>query len=204
MQPRPALTTTTMEKSQMAKKPIPTPAELRQLLRYDAKTGKLIWRARTPEMFPSGQRSQEWLCKAFNTKSAGKIAGHFDASHGYEKVTIWGVDYKSHRVIWAMLRDEWPEIIDHVDGRRDNNRIENLRNVTISENNMNVGVRKDNSSGEPNVYAKREKWQVSISKFGKTYNLGTFSDKAEAIAIARQARRDLGFANLHGCARPRA
>lgn len=43
-----------------------------------------------------------------------------------------------HRAIWAVFYGQWPKfVIDHIDGDRKNNHIENLRDCTQSDNLLN-------------------------------------------------------------------
>ena len=65
----------------------------------------------------------------------GKEVGYLDKSTGYRYVEINGISYYSHRLIWFMHYGTWPKgQIDHINGIKDDNRIENLREATASEN----------------------------------------------------------------------
>ena len=71
---------------------------------------------------------------------------------------------------------------DHKDGNRSNNRRNNLRSATRVENNRNLKIREDNTSGYSGVhYNKKGKWESYISFNKKKYTLGTYADKKEAI-----------------------
>ena len=77
-----------------------------------------------------------------------------------------------------MNHGELPEFIDHIDGNSLNNRIENLREATNSQNCMNGKLRKTNKSGHKNVYWHKsaKKWSVEIKVFGKKKYFGLFDD----------------------------
>ena len=116
--------------------------------------------------------------KLFWQKS-GKEAGHQDKK-GYRRITSSKKKWLAHRVIYLMHHGVWPEICDHIDQDPTNNRIENLRSVTKSENNLNnkaEGVTFDpRSSGY--WYAKY-----------KSVIYGCYKTKEEALA--RRAELEL-------------
>lgn len=136
----------------MAKRILPTPEQLRELLRYEPETGKLYWKPRPVEMFSAGNTSAEANCKAWNTRYAGKEAFTSISTHGYRQGSVFDRMYQAHRVIWAVHYGEWPNgEVDHIDTDRLNNRIANLREATHSENKRNQGIRKSNTSGYKGV-----------------------------------------------------
>lgn len=183
----------------MAKKPLPTPEQLRQLLRYDHDTGKLFWRERTPDMFNGGGHSAAHICARWNSKFGGKEA--FTAeSRGYKIGAVWGTNIPAHRAAWAIYYGEWPsKWLDHIDGNPGNNRIDNLRDVTHSENMRNMSRRDSNTSGVTGVYwcSEREKWGAFI-KADKAIGLGRFETFAEAVAARKAAEKVLGYHPNHG------
>lgn len=123
-------------------------------------------------------------------KPAGSCA--FD---GYIRVRLHGESYLAHRVIWCLHHGRWPiEQIDHINGIRHDNRIENLRECTVAENRLNV-QKANNDSGVVGVtWAKKEgNWRASIKVNGKGINLGHFTDLNEAIACRRAAEVKYGF-----------
>jgi len=90
-------------------------------------------------------------------------------------------DYKTHRVAWALHYGEWPELfIDHIDRNGLNNKIENLRLVTNSQNQQNRKINDNNRSGFKGVWAKCGKWQAKIQSSGVRYHLGVFSTPEDA------------------------
>ena len=94
--------------------------ELIQELDYDPTTGDLIWK--------SGQRK-------------GKIAGCLNDA-GYRKIRYKRQVYPAHRVVWFMHHGELPEIVDHINRDRADNRLENLRPATAALSSANRRTRK--------------------------------------------------------------
>lgn len=115
---------------------------------------------------------------------AGDIAGYI-AGNGYLEVGIKGKLLGVHRVIFCYHHGYFPENeVDHIDGDKLNNKIENLREVSHSCNIRNVGNTKANTSGIRGVTWNKssQKWQVGMKMFGKSYHLGCFGDFVEAVA----------------------
>lgn len=69
----------------------------------------------------------------------GQVAGHLGLN-GYVKVRVYNKTLLAHRVVWLLFNDQLPAYIDHINGNRADNRIENLRAATHSQNLMNVTV----------------------------------------------------------------
>ena len=172
----------------MTKRILPTPEELRQLLRYEPETGKLYWKPRPAEMFKNKQSHGTW-----NTRYAGKEAFTAIGNHGYHTGSVNNKMYTAHRVIWAIAFGEWPENqIDHVNTVRTDNRISNLREATTQENNRNIGLSVANTSGFKGVRrnVKLGKWVSEIRRGngGRVY-LGLFSTAEEAHAAYCEAAK---------------
>ena len=88
-----------------------------------------------------------WWIKPTNRRI--KIGQQFGTRHiyGYRQGSLKGKRYKEHRLIWLYHYGEWPkECIDHINGIRDDNRIENLREATNQQNQFNRKSEKDSSS----------------------------------------------------------
>ena len=79
--------------------------------------------------------------------------------------------------------------VDHINRRRFDNRRPNLRLSDRSGNAKNLSRRHDNTSGVIGVYLdkRRGKWYAQIHTDGKTFNLGTFLTKDEAISARIKA-----------------
>lgn len=179
----------------MAKRQLPSPEVLRQLLSYDPETGKLFWKARAPEWFEGAKMPAEILAKRWNTRYAGKEA-LTASSHGYRAGSVLGRCEFAHRVIWAIAKGKWPDDqIDHIDGDRANNCLRNLREATCSQNHMNRPTQANNTSGIKGVsfHKPSNRWRAHVKVKGKQMCMGSFRDKESAKAAYID-----GIKRLHG------
>lgn len=135
------------------------------------------------------------LFRKINVSNAktGDEAGYLNKRLGYLYVYINNKNYRVHRIIFMMHHGYVPNLIDHIDGDKLNNKIENLRQATKSENYYNSKIRKDNSSGVNGVcFDKvRKKWCACAVINGKKKYIGRFAD----IESAKNAIVD--FKKLH-------
>ena len=132
----------------------------------------------------------ELYWKIFTGKSkVGKMAGVVN-SIGYKITTIQGKIYSNHRLIFLMHNGFFPEYVDHINGIKHDNRIENLREATASENSLNQKLSITNSSGIKNVHWHKlaKKWIVNIQVNGKRKNFGSYNDIDYAKFIADAMR----------------
>lgn len=181
-------------------KSIPTPEELRKLLRYDPGTGKLFWRHRTPDMFECKKYSADRRCRRWNTIFAEKEA-LTTGNCGYKTGKIMGKGFLSHRVAWAIYYGEWPEnVIDHINGDRSDNRISNLRSVEVKDNARNRRPRKIRPYDLPPGVSMRPngRYRAQINFNYKNYHLGYFSTQKEAVDAYEAAKIEFGFHENHG------
>lgn len=174
---------------------------LREVVTYDAQTGKFIWNARAPDRFSSTSKlSSAHRAKIFNVTFAGKEAGSLTQG-GYITLTIWGVPLLAHRAAFAFMTGEWPEHeIDHENGDKADNRWINIRHVTRVENALNLARRRDNLTGVVGVgwYPRTKKWRARITVGKITRTLGSFGSFEDARAARMEAERKLGFHLNHG------
>lgn len=183
--------------NQRARTDLPSPELLRQLLEYDPETGALSWKPRPVSMFKTSRAAKAW-----NARFAGKPA--FTAgSHGYRAGTILGLSCLGHRVARAIHFGEWPGSgadIDHINGRRDDNRIANLRVVSRAENLRNQRRRANNASGVMGVswHSPSKKWLAQIGASGRLKHLGYFTDFDVAVAARKAAEAVHGYSPNHG------
>ena len=173
---------------------------LKKLLCYEPDNGKLFWKERDISFFQSGKQSAQHNCRIWNAKFAGREA--FTAiSKGYRVGALLGQNYLAHRVIWALCFGTFPDNqIDHINGDRSDNRLENLRSVSNRENCKNQGSRSDNSTGVTGVYwFKRDsRWVASICADGTQIHLGYFDKFDDAVSARKAAERKYGFHPNHG------
>lgn len=140
--------------------------------------------------------------KQWNSVWAGREALTAIDGKGYRHGSLDYMYVRLHRVLWALTYGSWPEgEIDHIDGNRQNNRIENLRLVSRSENQRNQKRNRNNSSGYTGVswYKPYAKWRATISTGGgRSKHLGYFDDVVDAAKAWEQARVNLGYHANHG------
>jgi len=112
-------------------------------------------------------------------------------SKGYLLVKFEQKRYSVHRIIFYMMHGYCPEYLDHIDGNRLNNRIENLRPATQAQNLSNRTMSSNNTSGVKGVsWSKAKKcWEAEIGYNHQRKKLGYFKslDLAEEfVDLARQ------------------
>ncbi len=115
--------------------------------------------------------------------SQGRPCGSLD-NVGYRRICVGGQMLLAHRVNWFICNKEIPEdYIDHIDGRKDNNRIENLRRCSIGENQRNMKKPITNSTGFKGVYRNTGRGRpfcAQVKFNNKKYYLGRFDTAEEA------------------------
>jgi hypothetical protein len=166
---------------------------LKQLLDYDPESGAFTWKHRPRELFTSDAQAKRW-----NGRYAGKEAFPLDISQGYRRGEIVGWKLTASRAAWAIHYGEPPDgVMDHINGDRSDNRIENLRVVTMAENMKNQRLSKKNRSGVTGVFPlSNGTFRVTIG--GGPTRLGTFPTLEEAKAVRLKAEREFGYHENHG------
>ena len=136
--------------------------------------------------------------KTAGRKIKGKEAGWL--SKGYVMVGIGGEVHPAHRIIFLMHYGYCPEYLDHIDGNRANNKIENLRPATLNENARNSKKPSHNTSGYKGVCwdKNRNKWMAYITINNKFKSLGRFNEIEDAhLAYTNAAKQYFGnFARI--------
>lgn len=123
---------------------------------------------------------------------------------GYKYVSIKAVRYPQHRIVWKMHNPEWDLLskdqIDHINGKRSDNRIENLRLSDNSTNRRNMKIFSTNTSGVAGVYfcKKSKKWIARITVDYEDISLGSHENKDDAIKARKKAEEKYGFHQNHG------
>lgn len=146
-------------------------------LRYHKSSGRLVWVRVTS-----------------NRVKVGQEAGTF--SHGYRVVALFGHIYRVHHIAWLLVTGNWPKNeIDHKNTKRADNRWQNLREATRTQNNGNTPRPRHNTSGFKGVswHAARRKWAAYINIAGKTNYLGLhITPELAHAAYMRAARKQFG------------
>lgn len=160
------------------------PVELvRELFTYDKATGVLTWQKSINNRVKVGSR-------------VGRVS-----PYGYLQTSINRTHYYVHRIIWLFVKGEDPGQfqVDHIDGNRLNNRIDNLRLATAKQNGANRGKQINNTSGYKGVCwnARYKKWQagiqITLAENKKYLHIGYFDTPELAhMAYCKAA------AELHG------
>lgn len=125
----------------------------------------------------------------------GDVAGYLCKDSGYIFIGVCGVQCRAHRLAYVyMMGDvlEPDQEIDHKNGIRHDNRWENIRLASSSQNKMNTATRSDNKSGQKGVSFRKDtgKWHARINLGGKTILLGNFANLDCAIAARKAAEPD--------------
>lgn len=143
--------------------------EVKELFDYD-QNGSLIWRTGREDGYKTHRQ-------------AGVIAGILAGP--YLKVSINSVKYSIHRLIWMWHHGYWPPYIDHINGDTYDNRIENLRECTPTQNAGNA------SRGPMRGIEKHgRKYRVRIcTNYGKI-ELGSYETLDEALAARADGHRE--------------
>jgi len=163
----------------------PSIARLHSLLRYDA--GRLYWVKRPDPMATRAVVGQE----------AGR-----SATGAYNDIQIDGCRMKAHHIVWALHHGDYPaNFIDHINGDKTDNRIENLRLATAHDNAANKASAKGATSAYLGVSFKTasKAWVAQISKLGKKIHLGLFDNELDAARAYNAAAIQLHgqFARLN-------
>jgi len=147
-----------------------TQSEVREL--FDYRDGDLYWRVTMSNRNKAGNKIKKSLTRE------------------YYRVGIKGKNYLAHRLVFLYHHGYIPEMIDHVDSDTTNNRIENLRPCNKAKNSFNSKMPITNTSGTKGVRWNElnNNWRVTFRSHGETIEVGSFTDKAEAILENSLAR----------------
>lgn len=135
-----------------------------EYITYDERTGTFVWKKH-----PTG--------RAKLGSEAGRIV------RGYRRIGVLGKEMQAHVLAWIIVNATYPDgQIDHIDGDKTNNSINNLRLVTHQENQHNQRkAHKRSSSGYLGAHKdSRGGFSAKITVNNKTIFLGRFSTAIEA------------------------
>lgn len=112
---------------------------------------------------------------------AGQRAGTRCEKSPYRVITLNGEKFMEHRVIFFICNGYWPKVVDHINRDKFDNRIENLRGVTVSQNSFNVSNKPTGAR-----LHKSGKWEAYASVDKKFKSLGYFNcETAAKMASAK-------------------
>lgn len=156
-----------------------TQDRLRELVSYDPDTGIFVWR------------------KSRGPVAAGDSANSINAL-GYVQIQIDGYNYSGHRLAWLYVHGEWPNhTVDHMNGKRSDNRIANLRDVEHQVNLQNQRrASSSNKHGVLGVSPSGNRWRAYLVVGQKQKHLGCFSTKEEAYEAHLAGRREYMVGSL--------
>lgn len=164
-------------------KELPSIKELRERFSYNPETGEIRYR------------------EATNRTRVGSVAGSL-SERGYRYIQFKGRKYMAHHIAWAMHYGEWPPErveIDHENRDASDNRIDNLRLASRSQNNLNRGRLRNNRAGLKGVtfHKSMGRWRATISVDGRHKHIGYYPTPEEAHAAYVKAAYDFHgeFAN---------
>lgn len=124
-----------------------------------------------------------WLKSQYRPYSIGTRAGKIHARSGYERIGLLQKVYSSHRLAWMYVHGYFPEgEVDHINGYRSDNRINNLRTTDDTGTATNKCIACNNKSGFKGVdfYSRYQKWRARCQvSYGSTL-LGYFDTPEEA------------------------
>ena len=146
---------------------------LKTLIDYDKETGHMRWIRRL----------------GGKTKVGDNVGNRHHT--GYIHTSISGKRYLCHRLAWLYVYGEMPKgQIDHVNGKRDDNRIENLRETNSVGNNQNLRTSRG-KTGLLGVTFNSGKYVSNIIANGERFYLGRFESKESAHEAYVTAKRKL-------------
>jgi hypothetical protein len=177
------------------------PATLQQLIDYEPASGIFRWKHRDAHWFAEGRTGSETVAKVWNTRYAEKETFKKVDKDGYYCGAVMKNYYQAHRLAWAIFYGKWPDgQIDHINGVRNDNRIDNLRDVPPIGNSQNRRVSPKNTSGYMGVtwHKQLNKWQAQIGVGRQTIYLGVYDNFDDAVIARKAAEAGNGFHENHG------
>lgn len=162
-------------------------AWLRTRLRYEPDTGRFFYKI------------------ASENVKVGQEAGWVERT-GYRRIRVKGEPIIASRLAWFYVNGKWPSaLIDHINGDRSDNRIENLRDVTFKDNMRNRRLRADNTTGfcgvRKNLKGKKFRG-FATGERRESVRTGSYDSPEEAYAELRARISTHGYHENHGAMRP--
>jgi len=166
-------------------------SDYEDLFTYNADTGDLIWKVRPPSHFKSKNAWSMWNTK-YSSRAAGwKARTRRGGKPQAPQISVFGKLIYLHRIVWEMNRGPIPTgmVIDHVNRNPIDNRIQNLRLATLSDNARNCATRSRHGLKGITKTASG-KWVAQITVNRRNIRIGSFLTKGlAAAAYAKEAIR---------------
>lgn len=155
---------------------------LKSIISYSKESGVFVWKK----------------VKVKNQIKKGSVAGYIDKK-GYIRIQIDGKNYMAHKLAWLYEYGILPDMIDHINQVKSDNRIENLRIANSSENAKNRKICSNNTSGCMGVTwcKSSNRWVSRITIDGKRINLGRYAVYCDAVNARKNAEALYGYHPNH-------
>lgn len=140
-----------------------TQKRLKEVLDYDPETGVFVW------LINRGSVKSGTICSC--------------KQNGYIVIKIDGIRYYGQRLAWLYMTGKFPELeVDHINGKKNDNRWKNLREASRQQNrwNSNQNSKTNNPYKGVTLYKRLNVWQATIGYNGKRLFLGNFKTPEEA------------------------
>ena len=163
----------------------------------------MVTQKRLHELFTYDPNIGIFIRKIATAKNVGVggVAGWLNPEKGYLFMSVDNKPYLAHRLAWLYVHGQFPRNqIDHINHKKTDNRICNLRDVTHKQNHKNRSKQRNNVSGITGVswHSAASKWSAQIIVDTKSIHLGLYSNKQEAAEARRMAEQKYLFHHNHG------
>ena len=142
----------------------------------------------------------------FFRKDTNKPAGSYNQK-GYLRIELQGRRFVASRLAWFLYYGKWPEkTVDHINGNPSDDRIDNLRLATGSEQQWNKGINRNNTSGVKGVSLNKRRaeaglspWEVYITVCYRRIHIGFFETFEDATMARQKAAMNYHGSFSNGC-----
>ncbi len=152
----------------------------------------LRWSWRPEEEFPSRLHYDNFLKNVYD-KTAGSLSSRRSGKYLIWITKIRDIQYLNSRIIYSIFNDDLHDgiMVDHIDGNSMNNKIDNLRLATRSQNAMNSNVQELHSIGAKGIRKKGSRFNARITLNKVLHDLGSFDCLEDAINARKNSEKEL-------------